>query len=220
MKTIVIFLFIIICPILSYSQSEGLRIGATGGIGQSKIHNSSLPDNSKLSALGGISYSYQFNKFLGLYGNVLYVSKGAKIDSYDRINWFFGYTDYSYHRKISISTIEIPIMPKISYGFNKFYFKGFIGPSFNFILSAKDEKTYDDSSYNKDNGYSKKDLTGASVMEFSLVFGGGVDVEVSGDDVFFLEFRDNVGLSNFASINGMDSQNRNFNICVGYLFKY
>ncbi len=203
------------------AQSPGFRSGLIVGIGQATIKNSTISDQTgKLAFMAGFGLNYQFTKNLGLYGNVLFSSKGSSFTGSDQGNGVLSVNNYSYKQSVSLYYIEIPIMPKVSIGFNNFHLKAFAGPSFNFNLYGKESKTYDDANYNQSNGYQKKDIANLSVVEYSFVYGGGFDIELDNNDVLFLEVRDNMGLNSFGQINNANSYSRYFAIGIGYLYTY
>jgi hypothetical protein len=219
MKKLFILLLIGSLPLSVFAQSKGFRFGGMFGLGEGRIKNPTITSQSgKLAVTGGFGVNYQFRKIFGLYGNLLYTSKGAKADGIE--GSVIG--TYPYEQTFSFSAIEIPVMPKLSFGFNKFYLKAFAGPSVNFNLSSKEDKVYNNSTYDFDHGYENKDLD-VPFVDYSFVFGGGIDWETSEKNIFFLEYRRNKDLR-LKSINAVNENthyyNRYYVFAFGYLCKF
>jgi len=217
-----LFILLVALPLLyttAIAQTPGFRSGLIFGIGQATIKNSSIDNQTgKLAFLAGFGLNYQFTKYFGLYGNILFVSKGTSFTGADGGNGITGSNPYK--QTVSLGYIEIPVMPKLSVGIDNFHFKAFAGPSMNFNLYGKETKTYNDPNYNQNNGYRWQNVPNLSVVEYSFVYGGGFDVELPNNDVLFLEIRDNIGLTSLGQINGINSYNKYFAVAFGYLYTY
>jgi hypothetical protein len=221
MKQILILFFLFQLSPLCFSQSNGLRIGASLGVGEATIKKTDISNQTgKLAFQGGLALNYQFIKNFGLYGNILYATKGSRSSGTERVSGFFGTTDYKFEEKYVLDYIEVPVMPKLSFGGEKFYIKIFAGPSLNFNLSGKQNKQYEDASYNQDNGYGFRKITGLQLVEYALVYGAGFDVEISDGSVLFLEIRQSKALNSFGTINNKNAYNQYFTLNAGYLIKY
>jgi hypothetical protein len=219
-KTLLVLIIIALIPYTSYSQSKGSRLGILFGIGQAKTDNAILPNQYKKIALGGgVGYNYQFNKIVGIYGNVLFTSKGTKSRD-SEISTGNGSTNYSYRKGLSFYAIEVPIMPKLSIGLHNFHFKVFAGPSINFNIHANEDKEYDDHKYDQDNGYKDKSLD-VPLLEYSFVWGGGIEIETVKGNLFFLEGRKqhDLNLNVVRIINNTHYFNGYYMFSLGYLFK-
>lgn len=208
-------------PLFTNAQTPGFRMGGMFGVGESRIKSEGITNETgKLALTAGMTMTYQFSKNFGIYANALFTTKGTKSAGVERVSGIFTYTDYSYMRRFSLYYIEIPVMPKVSVGLKNFHLKAFAGPSLNFNILAKEDKEYDNQAYNNDYGYSGRNLPGVNVLEYSLVYGGGIDVEVSNRDLLFLEVRASTGITHLGSINGQDATNKYLMVGLGYQYTY
>jgi hypothetical protein len=202
-------------------QSQGLRIGTHFGIGEARIKDASIQNQTgKLCLQAGFALTYQFTENFGLYGNMLLTSKGAHASGFTRETGFLGSTDYPYKQNFALYYAEFPIMAKIGAGINDFYFKAFAGPSINFNIYGKEDKEYEDHNYNDQNGFVNREITDLNLVEYSFIAGAGIDIEVARKDVLFIEVRESIGINSFGKINNQDAKNQYFTIAVGYLYKY
>ncbi|MBX9853683.1 MAG: PorT family protein [Cytophagaceae bacterium] len=202
-------------------QSPGLALGGHFGIGQAKISKANINNQTgRLALQGGLSLNYQFVKNFGLYGNILFSGKGSRASGNDVQSTFFGNKEFPFEQKYNLYYIEIPVMAKLSLGINNFYFKAFAGPSINFNVKGTESKIYEDKDYHEQNGYSDREIQGLNLMEYSFCYGGGIDVEIAQQSIFFLEVRNNIGMNTFGKINNLDAFNQYFGLGLGILYKY
>ena len=222
MKRLILTLAALLLVIAAFAQSAGFRYGAHFALGTSTfgpVRN--LNEESKLSFNTGIAANYQFTKHFGLNMNALLASKGAKINGtiLTSSGGFFGggQQEYRYEDNYRFLYAEIPVLPKLSVGVGNLHFKVFAGPSVNFNLLNTLTRTYDDPEYNDNNGFDQK-YEDVEVMEYSVVYGTGIDVETDESSIFFLDIRFNNALSSFGNIAGNDAYNKYFSIGLGYLY--
>lgn len=221
MKAIFILFFLIISTHLSFSQTEGLRLGVYAGIGQSNIRKGNISNSTgKLALQGGLAMNYQFSKNLGLYSNLLLTGKGAEGNGTETVSGLPGSGEYKYKQEFSLYYIEIPIMPKVSIGTEKFYIKAFAGPSINFNVGAKQDKMYETPTIDNQLGYSGRNMPEVELIEYSLVCGAGFDVETANKNIFFMEARYNSALNSLGPVNSTKAFNQYFTVGLGYLYKY
>ena len=205
----------------SYSQSPGLAIGGHFGIGQAKIAKANVTNQTgRLALQGGLALNYQFINNFGLYGNILFSGKGSRASGTDVQSTFFGNKEFPFEEKYNLYYIEIPVMAKLSVGINNFHLKAFAGPSVNFNVKGTQSKIYEDKDYNQENGYEDREIQGLNLMEYSFCYGGGIDVVIAEQSIFFLEARNNIGLNTFGKINNLDAFNQYFGLGFGILYKY
>jgi hypothetical protein len=221
MRKIFILFFSIQVSTLCFSQSDGFRMGAHFGMGQATIKEANISrQTGKLALQAGLSMNYQFFKNFGLNSNILFTSKGSRSSGSETVYGFFGSKEYTYEEDYSLYYVEIPLMPKLSLGGEKFFVKVFAGPSLNFNLYGKQDKVFDDANYHEQNGFTNREIKGLNLLEYSLVYGGGFDVEVSDNSIFSLEVRESRSLNSFGEINTKDAINQYFMVGIGYLNKF
>lgn len=218
-KILLLIIFAGLLPVVTFAQSQGGRIGILLGAGKAKVDNEDFPDQSGKVALGGgLGATFQLTKNIGMYGNLLFVSKGTKATGTETLNGSSGQT---YWKGLSFYAVEIPLMPKISIGFNRFYVKVFAGPSVNFNIHTNEEKKYDDPHYDREHGYHDRKVD-VPLLEYAVVWGGGLDVEISEKDILLLEFRkqEDLNMNGINIVNNNHYYNEYYMISVGYLYKY
>ncbi len=203
-----------------FAQEPGFHYGARFGLGESFFKPTDAGDvESKLLIMGGIASNYQFNDFFGLTADFLISSKGARLSSVTTEKDVFNNdVNYYYRDRYDFIYAEIPIMAKFSIGLGDFKLKAFGGPTANFKLIAVEQRTYEDSDYNEENGYSSRNMDGVDVLEYGVVYGGGVDIITGNEQIIFLDFRVSNSLSSFAKINGEEVKNIYYAISAGYMF--
>lgn len=216
---LILILIVVMLPVTAIAQSKGTRLGILFGAGKAKVDNENfLNQSGKLVLGGGFGISYQLAKNFGMYGNVLFTSKGTKSTGTEMST---GQIHYSYWKGLSFYAIEIPVMPKLSIRLNRFYLKAFAGPSINFNIHTNEEKVYDNSLYNEVHGY-KDQKVDVPLLEYAIVWGGGIDAEVSGKDILFVEFRkqEDLNMNAINIVNNNHYYNEYYLISIGYLYKY
>lgn len=215
------FLFVLFTGAV-FSQSTGFRYGARFGIGQSQFGSKGLADQQgKLSLSGGVSNAYQFNPTVGIGVDALFVSKGTKASGVTTEDSPFNVkTDYKYHETYRLYDAEIPLMLRLGFGSENFFFRVFGGPSFNFNLLSTEERTYDNENYNQDHGYPERELKGVKVLEYAVVLGLGIEAQNAQNKVFFADLRKSSALTSFGKItaNGNNGYNEYFSIGLGYRY--
>src|SRR3984957_12058585 len=93
-----LFILLVALPLLcttAIAQTPGFRSGLIFGIGQATIKNSNVDNQTgKLAFLAGFGLNYQFTKYFGLYGNILFASKGTAFTGADGGNAISGCYSY------------------------------------------------------------------------------------------------------------------------------
>jgi hypothetical protein len=155
-----------------YSQSQGLRVGPTFGLGESMFQPQSRFDQQpRLGLSGGIVATDQLLPFFGLETDILLTSKGTILHGTQQNG-----TDllgnpvlYKYHETYDLLYAEIPFLLKASVGAGGFHFKAFAGPALNYNLAAWQSRVYDDQTYNASNGFSRN-APNIAVTELTAVY--------------------------------------------------
>jgi hypothetical protein len=222
MKKSFLALFLLAGTFSSFSQSPGFRYGGHFGIGTSDFKKiPAINSTSNLSLNFGFGANKQFTQFLGLDMNVLIAQKGAEVRGavHEQGGLFTPDRTYAYTDEYRLYYTEIPLMLKLSAGFNNLYLKGFAGPSFNFHLYDDQARSFDDPDYDSRYGFNQK-LKGTEVLEFAVVYGAGLDVETKSNNIYYLDFRVSRALNAFNRIDGIAAYNNYFSIGIGYLYNY
>jgi hypothetical protein len=173
----------------------------------------------KLATPGGIGAGYQFNKYLGLYGEGLVVSKGAKATITEQSSGGIlgGGSTSSYEEIYRVLYAVVALALKVSYGFDNFYLKAFSGPSLNFNLAG----TYSTENKGGITGdIENEKINGIKLLETGFVYGAGFDILTKNDDLFSWDFPFNRALTSFAPLAaGKNPKTQYSSIGVGYAFK-
>lgn len=219
MKKFLVILFLLALSIASFSQSEGFRIGARFGLGESRFSGmtSTAQMEEKLSLSGGISASQQFTNNFGLMMNALFVNKGAMVKgtTYTDPDFFGNRRAYTYTDDLSLFYAEVPVMAKVSVGFKNFHIKAFAGPSVNFHLFGIQTRTYQDQTYNDNNGFEAR-MKDNDITEFAGVYGIGFEAETKDNQLFYLDLRFSNAFDSFRTIEGRNAKNQYFSVGIGY----
>ncbi len=204
-----------------FAQNNQFYVGSRFGIGESTLDfKDATRERSKLLIAGGISTAFQFNRFVGVTSDFMFVSKGGKYNGQIVAPDFFGQDRvYTYHDQYDIYSAEIPLALKLTFPVgNNFAFKAYGGPSFQFQLLGAETRNYDDPDFHNDNGYSHRKLNDLQTMETGLVYGLGFEVNSVQDQTFFLDFRLNQSLSNMGLIQSQEVKSSYYMLSIGYLF--
>lgn len=206
---------------MTQAQESGFHYGGRFGIGESSMTiNGKSGMSSKLSFSGGVATCYQFNSIVGITADFLFTSKGAKAKGSVTQNDLFGNPrSYAYSEQFNLFYAELPVAAKLSIPLrDDFFIKGFAGPSMNFKLLGMETREYDDESFNANNGYYGRELKNLETIEYSIVYGAGIDVVSKDNRIFFLDFRLSNALGHAGTINYQSVRNNYFMISAGYLF--
>lgn len=141
---------------------------------------------------------------LVLQPEVLYVMKGPKLDLTEETTW-----------KYNLDYIEVPVLLKF-----KFPLPGniapnvFAGPVVSFLSSAKIKEEIDGDEVDEmDIKEFLKDT------EYSIAFGGGVDVTFQGLGVLTVDARYVIGMSDISDVGEGELKNKTIMIHAGFGFK-
>lgn len=202
----------------SFSQTEKFRYGARFALGESNISGPDLgEEHGKLALSVGLASVYQFTTFFGMEADVFFVSKGTRI-TYEQVivqNDTSG--TFQYEETYNLHSVQVPIMPKLSFGFENFFVKFFGGPGLNFNVLGTISREYEDNGIAEENNFDAKKIYKIIFLNFSAIAGAGFDVETP-EGIFSIDFRQNVPLGPFGKINGKEAENIYFTIGLGYLF--
>ncbi|MBS3913857.1 MAG: outer membrane beta-barrel protein [Bacteroidetes bacterium] len=213
-KCIFYFIFIFIsCHV--FAQEHGFGYGTILGIGQNTIKCDGLNGATpKVGFTAGMATSYKFNKMFGLSLDITGVTKGVKAKGSEVT---FPSQTHNYQENYTFIDLDIPVMAKLYLGSDRINLNAMGGVGMNFNLVAISSRTYDESDYNSDNGYSGKQLQDINPTNLSYTAGVGITAK-SAENYYFIHLRLTGPLSELGKINGNTAFHSNFNITFGYLF--
>jgi hypothetical protein len=205
------------------AQSSGFRYGGHLGLGESHFNRlSGVSVYNKLGFNFGVTASKQFTRYFSLEANALFTSKGAKTSGtiIDGNDMWGNPQSYSFTEVYNLFYAELPVMARMSAGFDNFFLSAYGGASANINLFAAQTRTYDDYDYDMANGYMTAPMKDVEVVELSAVYGLRVSVEAN-ENVFYVDFRFSNAQTPFGKIpsSSSDAFNSYFNIGIGVLYK-
>ncbi len=215
-------IFIMIAGLFFYSgrlQAQSMKLGSRFTIGQSEFKGKDF-DGKRPGLLLGIggSADYSFNKWFGLMGDVMFMSKAVKQKG-SVPGGIFGDPDrYTYTEKYQFFQAEIPLMAKLRIGNEKFALRAFAGPVFGFNLMSVHSRIYDDESYNNSNGYSNRNMNDMNIFENGLVYGIGIEITGKQNELYFGDIRSGNSLSPLGKFENRNIYLSYFNLSFGALF--
>ncbi|MCB0734959.1 MAG: outer membrane beta-barrel protein [Bacteroidetes bacterium] len=218
MKTFITIIGLLIAS-ATQAQQTGFYYGTRGGLGESLFEGGGIqnPTGKLLWQIGGAS-AYQFHKNVGVMADFLLTGRGTKANGITEQGGLTGTKEYAFNEKVNVLSVDVPIAAKLSVGNGNFFFKAYAGYSLNFHLGGAQSRTYDDSNYNADHGFTNKELTGLETMDQGIVYGLGVDVRSGDGRLFFLELRKSQGQNPIGKLNGSNMTQQYFTLHAGYLF--
>jgi hypothetical protein len=189
---------IILCTILFFLLTSALIAGEFSKIGIKLGYNSSIFSGNDVpgkgvNSQGGIALGgficYKFNQNFSLQQEVLFTSKGAKINTIGDV----------YLSNIFMY-FELPLLAKMTFrSEHRLQPNIFIGPAFGLTIMAVNDVAV---------------LEDIRSYDLGVVLGAGIDIWK-----FSFDARFNFGLLNFdQSADNIDLKNRTFSIMVGYAF--
>ncbi len=200
-----------------FSQNLGLKVGTRLSLGQSDFSENTVSSTGRLCMGAGATANYQFTKWFGLATDVMLMKKGAMVKGQYQSNDVLN-TKYNYSENYKFYQAELPLMAKLRIGSEHFGFKFFAGPCIAFNLISNSTRTYENENYNNNNGYVNRTLENVNVIEKSVVYGFGIETKSKRDEVFFLDFKNNNGISPIGKINGENIFTRYSVLSIGWMF--
>lgn len=191
-----VILSAILCMFMGvgYAQVGDLKSGLRFAIGESDFDSRKGPDigasSGKVSFQAGPSLQMNFTKWLGLQGELLFSYRAVSLQGEDNPRLFGG--KETFDNKYRFSSINIPLLPTFILDMGKLSLQVFAGPDIAFSLGSNYSKVYRDEQTNEDYGFEKSDLSNdISAVNLGLVAGFGLNINVSSNGSFFVDFRSN-----------------------------
>ena len=210
-----------------FSNAQDVKFGAKAALNVANL-TGDIEDNSSLIGFQvGAFAEFKFSEKFSFQPELLYSTQGAKTsysevyieelrgDSFARAEVDTSSNGYSenYSDTYKLSYLSIPLMLKYYFTPN---FNVEIGPQIAFLLSAKNDYTYENNEGQSESGsQDMKEYTNS--MDFSLNFGLGYNITEN----IGAGLRYNLGLSNVSDNEEGDDytmKNSVFSVSVGYKF--
>lgn len=202
------------------AQVKGFYYQVRGGIGQSVFRPSSLENQTGLvSFSAGLGANYQFNPYVGIMLEGIWVRKGSRIRGSALSVQPLGKEEYE--DRYRLYYVEFPLLLKFSAPLtDDFYLKVFGGPSLNLCLGGRYSRSYVNAGQS---GIPEHSLQGLNGVEYAYVYGAGFDIKDSGYPIISIDVRTSHALN--VSNTLRDEQNRSvavynryFAIGIAYTF--
>ncbi|GEM_PF-1367059 len=189
----------------AYAQRK-LNIGIVGGLDIANLSSSPSSNTSSLVGFtgGGILETFE-NEHVSFEFGLLYAQKGAEA------------TAGANYEKITIGYVDIPFHLRIGFPNDNFSPHLFFGPEVGIQTGADAELRYTSGSntINISGDISKNIET----LNFSLNFGGGMDIFLNEQSTLLLDLRYSLGITNIAkNSNNSSIKTSDFQIMTGVKF--
>ncbi len=198
MKNCIILLITLTLSLSQAFAQENVSIGPIAGVSFANFHGSAIKTEVKPGLTIGAFYNYSSKKGFGFSGQILYTQLGAKI--LDKTN------------EINLNYVQVPLLFTYFFGQygDRLRPKVFLGPSLNFLVSAKDING------NNINGDSNSRVY--NVFDLGLTGGLGLNYELTRKVWLNFDVRYGLGLLDVTKDSNSNIQNRNFGINLGLSF--
>ena len=197
MKNCIILLLALTLSLSSAFAQENVSIGPIAGVSLANFHGDIDNTNTKPGLTIGAFYNYSSKKGYGFSGQVLYTQLGAQV--FNKTN------------EINLNYVQVPLLFTFFFGEfgDRLRPKIFLGPSLNFLVSAKDKDG------NNINGTSNSRVF--NVFDLGLTGGLGLNYELTQKVWLNFDVRYGLGLLDVTKAPG-SIQNRNLGINLGLSF--
>lgn len=215
-RIILIFVLINFFAInIGKAQDNGFAYGTILGIGQTQVRCDGLSNSAaKVGFTAGFASAYKFNRFFGLTLDITGNTKGFKTNGSE---YTFPSQEHKYTENYTFVDVDVPVMAKLYLGSDRLNVNLMAGLSMNFNVLAVSTRTFDESGYNNDNGYSGKSVSGIDPVNTAYTAGVGLTARAA-ENYYFIHLRTVGPLSAFGKINNNSAYHSGFNITFGYLF--
>ena len=222
MKRIAIVLGACLMSALSINAQEvGFHVGARFSLGTTNLDiTNSSSEVGKLSFDVGVASQYVFHPNFVVGADFLIGAASSNNSGYETGSDIFGNAvQYDYEERYRLAFAEAPItvMPRLRIK-DDFYLKGIAGVAPSFFVGGVTTRTYDNSNYNDDHGYTDKSIQTIESFTLNGVFGGGIDVVHADGRTLFLEARYYNGFDSIGLLNGNSASLNRFKMSIGYTF--
>ncbi len=193
-----IILLAALCTSLSALAQENVSIGPIAGVSIANFRGDVSNTNWKPGLTAGGFYNYSSKSGFGFSGQLLFTQLGAQINN--KTN------------EINLNYVQIPLFATFFFGRygDRVRPKVFLGPSLNFMVSAKDKDGNDIAGETNNRIYNPFDL--------GLTFGAGVNYRLHEKIWLNMDARYGLGLLDVTRAGNTSVMNSNWGINVGLSF--
>jgi len=189
-----------------FAGSGFAGFGPKFGLNIANVRGDSIPDEyeSKMAFNFGVFTTYNINDFIGVQPELMFTMKGSKAEG--------EIMGESYTSKLNLNYIEIPILAKLTIPLGSVRPYVVAGPEFAFNMTATVSSEYAGQD-------TTVDIEDASVVDFGMMFGGGVAFEL-GPGFLSLEAKYDMGFLPIADEeeDAYNAYNNCLSINLGYAF--
>ena len=188
-----------------------------GGWSYSNLSGGSttLADGNYTSRFGaGAGAELRLNEDWGWEFGLWYIQKGTQgtFTASPSDPAFFPQPNQTFDGNVNLDYVEVPILVNVYFPVgDKANVRGYIGPTFSFMTSAKVDGTLDGQSTNQDISDKLDDA------DFTIMIGAGGEWHLSRVDLL-LDFRWDWGLTNITKVDGVELRNSTVLITAGVGF--
>lgn len=198
MKNCIILLLTLTIGISSVSAQENVSIGPIAGVSFANLHGTMENTSTKPGLTVGAFYNYSTKTGFGFSGQLLFTQLGAQ--TFNKTN------------EINLNYIQAPLLFTFFFGQfgDRLRPKLFVGPTLNFLVSAKDK---DGNSIERPNN-----MRYYNIFDLGITGGAGFNYELTPKVWLNFDVRYGLGLFNVSRANNENLKNRNLGINLGLSF--
>jgi len=200
-------LFIITAALLCTLPIQA-QVGVKGSLNLSDFHVSEKMVGSEAKKMagfsGGLVFALPLNELFSFRGELIYSQKGQK---YDIVSTEDAYV------KTRLGYLELPLLLQINVPASSSVKPLFLAGGYGaYLLSAKMSGLYNEESNDVKDSFKK--------LDFGLIIGAGLQLDVGESGSILIDVRYNLGLSNINDIQESTTQmkNRGISFSAGFLF--
>lgn len=198
MRNCIILLLSLTLGLSQAFAQENVSIGPIAGVSLANLHGDIVNTDTKAGLTIGAFYNYSSKSGFGFSGQLLYTQLGAQT--------------MNKTAELNLNYIQAPLLFTFFFGRfgDRLRPKLFVGPSLNFLVSAKDKNG------NNINGDSNSRVY--NVFDLGITGGAGLNYELTRKVWLNFDVRYGLGLLDVTKDPNTSVQNRNFGINVGLSF--
>lgn len=193
-----IILLALFCMCLSASAQENVSIGPIAGLSIANFRGDVSNTDWKPGLTAGGFYNYSSKSGFGFSGQLLFTQLGTQINN--KTN------------EVNLNYVQVPLFATFFFGRfgDRLRPKLFLGPSLNFMVSARDKEGNDIAGDSNNRVYNPFDL--------GLTFGGGLNYRLQEKIWLNMDVRYGLGLLDVTRTNSTSIMNSNWGINLGLSF--
>lgn len=220
MKKQILLLGIIAFFIQSDVFAQKFHIGSRIGLGETSMLTDFYPEDPKgqIDFQAGGSALVMLNQNLGLSADLLFNYHTAKANGVDTVKGVVNDSYYSYANQFKFFNLQVPLQLRFTGGSNKLHPYATGGVAINFSLISLESKTYDNSSYNDDHGYSDMQFQDMNPISFQYVGAIGLLIDTEMEKSYFIELKYQGPFTDAGTLGNQPLSFRTISLGGGYYF--